>query len=147
MPPGELEDFQKLWDADAPRRSHETTSELPAGTPLGQHFCSPEHAHAGKQIFCTSVTKRTVVNGEEIVDRCNGKVAYRSACLVCTSCGQGADVARCVTQTQERAADTELGKSLERSAESLRIANNVWGKFDSQTDPNYVPAWTKRKRL
>ena len=147
VPPSELEEFQKLWDADAPRRCHETNSELPAGTPLGQHFCSPEHAHAGKQIFCTSVTKRTVVNGEEIVDRCNGKVAYRSACLVCTSCGQGADVAKCVTQTQERAADTELGKSLKRSAESLRIANNVWGKFDSQTDPNYVPAWTKRKRL
>ena len=147
VPPDELEEFQQIWDADAPRRCYETNSELPAGTPLGQHFCSPEHAHAGKQIFCTSVTKRTVVNGEEIVDRCNGKVAYRSACLVCTSCGQGANVAKSVAQIQERAADTELGKSLKRSAESLRIANNVWGKFDSQTDPNYVPAWTKRKRL
>ena len=147
MPPSELVEFQKLWDVDAPRRCYETNSELPAGTPLGQHFCSAEHAHAGKQIFCTSVTKRTVVNGEEIVHRCNGKVVYRSACHVCTTCGQGADVAKIVTQSQEHAADTELGKSSKRNAEGLRIANNVWGTFDSQTDPNYVPAWTKRRRL
>ena len=147
MPPSELEEFQKLWDVDAPRRCYETNSELPTGTPLGQHFCNAEHAHAGKRIFCTSVTKRTVVNGEEIVHRCNGKVVYRSACHVCTTCGQGADVVKIVTQSQEHAADTELGKRSKRNAEGLRIANNVWGTFDSQTDPNYVAAWTKRRRL
>ena len=147
MPPSELEEFQKLWDADAPRRCHETNSELPAGTSLNQHFCSPEHALAGKQIYCTRETKRTVVNGEEIADFCNGKVAYRSACLVCTSCGQGTDVAENVEKTQERRADMEWGKSMKRSWESLQNANNYWGKFDSQTDPNHVPAWTKRKRL
>ena len=147
VPPSELEEFQKLWDADAPRRCHETNSELPAGTPLNQHFCSSEHALAGKRIYCTRVTKRTVVNGEEIVDYCNGKVAYCGACLVCTSCGQGSDVAKNVEKTQEREADTEWGKSMKRSWESLQNANNYWGKFDSQTDPNYVPAWTKRRRL
>ena len=147
MPPSELEEFQKLWDVDAPRRCYETNSELPAGTPLGQHFCSAEHAHAGKQIFCTSVTERTVVNGEEIVGRCNGKVVHRSGCHVCATCGQGANVAKIVARSQEHTADTEWDRSRKLNARNLQIANNVWGKFASQTDPNYVPAWTKRRRL
>ena len=93
IPLDELEEFQRVWDADAPRRCHENQCELPAETPLGQHFCTTGPAHAGKQIFCANVTERAVVNGEEIVRRCDGKVVYRSDCLVCTTCGQGANVA------------------------------------------------------
>ena len=147
VPPGELEEFQRVWNADAPRRCHENHCELPGDTPPGQHFCSAEHAHAGKQIFCTNVTERTVVNGEEIARRCNGKVVYRSGCRVCTTCGQGSDIAKIVARSQEHTAETEWDKSRKRNAQSLQIANNVWGKFASQTDPNYVPAWTKKRRL
>ena len=147
VPPGELEEFQRVWDADAPRRCHVNQCELPAGIPLGQHFCCAEHAHAGKQIFCTNVKERTVVDGEEIVSRCNGKVVHRSGCHVCATCGQGASVAKSVARSQEHTAETELDKSLKRNAQSLQIANNVWGKFASWTDPNYVPAWTKKRRL
>ena len=147
VPPDELEEFQRVWGADAPRSCHENQCKLPADTPLGQHFCSAEHAHAGKQIFCTNVTERTVVNGEEIARRCNGKVVYRSGCRVCTTCGQGSDIAKIVARSQEHTAETEWDKSRKRNAQSSQIANNVWGKFASQTDPNYVPAWTKKRRL
>eukprot|EP00973_Karenia_brevis_P090912 12404968-Karenia_brevis.AAC.1 len=125
VPPDELEEFQRVWDADAPRRCHENQCELPAGIPLGQHFCCAEHAHAGKQISCTNVKERTVVDGEEIVSRCNGKVVHRSGCLVCATCGQGASVVKSVARSQERTAETELDKSLKRGDQSLQIANNV----------------------
>ena len=162
VPPEELEAFQKLWDKDAPRRCHENSCELPADAPLGQHFCA-EHANAGKTITCAYVVEREVVDmgsralhdvfnaspceshEEAIVRRCNGEVIMVEGCRVCKKCGQGSAIAKTVAAAGQE--DTNLDKSLKRSAESLRIANNVWGSFSINVDPDHVPAWTKRRRL
>ena len=106
VPPGELEEFQKLWDEDALRCCHECHCELPGGAPLGQHFCSAEHEHADKQIFCTNVAEHAAVNGDETARRCNGNVVYRNSCRVCTDCGQGSDVAKIVARSQKRTDET-----------------------------------------
>ena len=147
VPPDELEEFQRVWDADAPRRCHENQCELPADAPLGQHFCSAEHAQASKKVFCTRVVHRQEVDGEEVVTYCSGNVVYRNGCRVCKTCGQGSDVAKIVARSQKPTVETEADKSQKRSAQSLLIANNVWGRFASRADPEYVPAWTKKRRL
>ena len=146
VPPGELDDFEKVWDADAPRRCYECHGGVPAHTPYRQHFCDAACKEAGKEIVCTKVVKREVVDGEEVVHRCNGKVVIQSGCRVCTICDQGMAIAKNVAAVGQ-ADRTELDKSLKRSAEGLRIANNILGSFSAKDDPDHVPAWTKRRRL
>ena len=87
------------------------------------------------------------MNGEEVVTYCSGDMVYRSGCRVCTACGQGSDVAKIVSRRQKLTGATEFNESQKREAESLQIWNNVLGKFATQSDPNDVPAWTKRRRL
>ena len=41
--------------------------------------------------------------------------------------------------------ETELDKSIKRSAESLQMASNIWG-FSAEHDPDHQPAWKKRRR-
>ena len=88
--------------------------------------------------------------------RCDGTVTTVGGFHVCTRCGRGAEVAKTctkildhVTQKAKKEGETELTeleKSLKRNAESLQVANNVWG-FGIEADPDHVPAWTKRRRL
>jgi hypothetical protein len=147
VPPDELEQFQQIWAANAPRRCYETNSELPADTPLGQHFCSPEHADASRIVACARVIERRVdEDGDETVIRCGGRVVYRGDVRVCSVCDKGADTAALVEAMAKHQGDTSLCKSIKRGAENLRLANNAWG-FSSQNDPDHVPAWTKRRRL
>ena len=75
----------------------------------------------------------------------NGEVIMVEGCRVCKKCGQGSAIAKTVAAAGQE--DTNLDKSLKRSAESLRIANNVWGSFSINVDPDHAPAWTKRRRL
>ena len=147
IPPGELEEFQKLWDPDAPRRCHECHNELPADARSWHRFCCAEHVEAGTKVMCSRVLERQDVNGEEVVTYCSGDVVLRSGCRVCTACGQGSDVAKIISRRQKLTGDTEANKSAKCDAESHRIWNNVFGKFAAQSDPNHVPAWTKRRRL
>ncbi len=119
---------------------------MPADTPYRHLFCNAACEEAGKKIVCASVVGREDVNGEEVLRRCTGKVVIRSGCRVCTTCGQGAADAQAVAAVGQ-AERTELDKSLKRSAEGLRMANNIWGSFSAKEDPDHVPAWTKRRRL
>jgi len=147
VPPGELEEFQKLWDDGAPRRCYETNSELPADTPPGQHFCKPEHADASRIVACARVKKRRMdEDDDETVTYCGGRAVYRGAVRVCSVCDKGADIAALAEAMAKHQGDTSLCKSVKHGAENLRLANNAWG-FSSQNDPDHVPAWTKRRRL
>ena len=164
VPPEELEEFEKLWDKDAPRRCREYNCELPVDTPLGQHFCA-KHRDAGKKFTCGRVAERMVVPKDPreepeaeasaspyelpekvIIHRCDGKVEMVGGFRVCTKCGREAEIAETRAGILDRAAGSNLDKGLKRNAESLRIASNVWG-FGLETDPNHVPTWTKRQRL
>jgi len=88
-----------------------------------------------------------ILRSKEAVTRCGGDVVCRSGCRVCTACGQGSGVAQTVSRCHELKGDTEFDKTLKRSAKSLRTCNNIWGRFAAQSDPNYAPEWTKRRRL
>ena len=148
VPPAELEEFQNLWDSDAPRRCHECNNELPIDATLWQRFCCAEHANAGEKVICNScVTREDGARGEDAITYCGGDVVYHSGCRVCTACGQGSNVAKIVSRIHKLTGDTEVVKSRKRSAESFQIYNNVLGGFAVQQDPQYVPAWTKKQRL
>ena len=146
VPPEELEGFQRVWKKRAPRRCHECNGELPADAPDGQRFCDA-HAQTGKTVVCTAVVKRELIDGEEIVLRCNGKVVLSSGCRVCATCGEGATIAEWRAATSGTAGGTELDRSLQkRNEDALKVANDILG-FSATRDPNHVAAWTKRRRL
>ena len=146
VPPGELEEFQKLWDEDAPRRCREYNCAMPADAPLGKRFCA-KHADAGKSILCTRAIGRSQdADGEVVTTHCGGQIVSRSGCRVCKACDTGAELAEHLEKSLKLDDSTALNKSLKRGAASLRIANNAW-RFSSQEDPSHVATWPKRKRL
>ena len=146
VPPGELEEFQKLWNADAPRRCHEDHCTMPVDAPLGKRFCA-KHADAGKSILCTRAIERSEdADGEVVTTHCGGKIVYRNGCRVCTACDTGTDVAELLEKSTKLSDSTALNQSIKRGASSLRIANNAW-RFSSQNDPDHVASWTKKRRL
>ena len=160
VPPEELEEFEKLWDEDAPCRCRECNKALPVSGDAKIFFCDAACENANKKVTCGRVVERMVAASSneqpgEIARRCDGKVEVVSGCLVCTQCGRGKKDAETCTKSQdiltlakEKGEDelTELQRCLKRGAESLRIANNVWG-FGKEAGPDHVPAWTKRQRL
>ena len=148
VPPDEFAGFQKVWDADAPRRCHECHCELPAGAPRGQHFCT-KHANAGRKVVCSKIVRDRMLEraeNDENARRCNGDVVFRNGVYVCKACGQGADIAENLVSIGDQTEETELGKSVKRNAQALQLINNLWG-FTFSPDPDHVPAWTKRQRL
>ena len=146
VPPGELEEFQKLWDEDAPRRCHEYNCVMPADAPLGKRLCA-KHADAGKSILCTRAIGRSQdADGEVVTTHCGGEIVYHNGCRVCKACDTGTELAEHLGKSLKLDDSTALNKSLKRGAASLRIANNAW-RFSSQEDPNHVATWPKRKRL
>jgi hypothetical protein len=158
--PEELEEFEKLWDEDAPCRCRECNKALPVSGDAKIFFCDAACENANKNVTCGRVVERMVAASSneqpgEIARRCDGKVEVVSGCLVCTQCGRGKKIAETCTKNQdiitlakEKGVGelTELQRCLKCGAESLRIANNVWG-FGKEADPEHVPAWTKRQRL
>ena len=114
--------------------------------PDGQLFCDA-HAQAGTTVVCTAVVKRELIDGEEIVLRCNGKAVFSSGCRVCATCGKGSAIAESVAATAGMAGGTGLDRSLKRNDDALKISNNILGGFSTTIDPNHVAAWTKRRRL
>ena len=160
VPPEELEEFEKLWDEDAPCRCRECNKALPVSGDAKIFFCDAACENANKKVTCGRVVERMVAASSneqpgEIARRCDGKVEVVSGCLVCTKRGRGKKDAETCTKSQdiitlakEKGVGelTELQRCLKRGAESLRIANNVWG-FGKEADPDHVPAWTKRQRL
>ena len=143
IPPGELEEFQKVWDKDAPRRCRECNRPLPAGAPSDQLFCCDAHAAAGKSLFCS---RRAGPPDEEgFPARCTGKVVLRNGWHVCTVCEHGKKEATRWPRPEGGAA-CEMGREQPSSTESLRLASNIW--FSGvRKDPGYIPSWTKRRRL
>ena len=115
--------------------SSECSKSLPDDAPFGDPFCDAECKGANKKLACWRW-----VDGA----RCGGKVETRHGCRVCTGCGHGAEDARIVAAGGGKSA-TSLDASLKRSADGLRIANNVWG-FGEAVDPDHEPAWAKRRR-
>jgi len=160
VPPEELEEFEKLWDEDAPCRCRECNKALPVSGNAKIFFCDAACENANKKVTCGRVVERMVAASSneqpgEIARRCDGKVEVVSGCLVCTKCGRGKKIAETCTKNQDTITLakekgvgelTELQRCLKRGAESLRIANNVWG-FGKEAGPDHVPAWTKRQRL
>jgi hypothetical protein len=75
-----------------------------------------------------------------------GTVVVRDGCRVCEKCGQGAETADIVARgLSPGLEETELGKSIKRSAGMLQVASNIWS-FSTKNDPDHEPAWKKRRR-
>ena len=52
LPPVDLEEFQKVWDPDAPNRCRECGKALAPDAPLGQLFCGMACQAAGQTFIC-----------------------------------------------------------------------------------------------
>ena len=155
VPPEELEDFQRVWKENAPRRCLECNKELPADAPRNQCFCGA-HADAWKFV-CTSIVNREEIKigNESTIRSCRGKIVVRSGCRVCATCGAGADIAESVARADSDVAramgseskkEQESAKSWKRQVDNLKNGSNILG-FTASGDTEHVAAWTKRRRL
>ena len=65
-------------------------------------------------------------------------------CRYCTACQKGADGAQ-LRRDVLLARESELGKRVRQSAESLRKFRNITD-FSDAADPDHEPAWKSRRR-
>ena len=131
IPPEERVLFQRAWNPDAAELCQECGRALPAKAPLGKEYCSDACADAGVKIVCRSCGK-----AESIV--------VTEGCRYCTACQKGAGGAQ-LRRDVFLARESELGKRVRQSAESLRKFRNITD-FSDAADPDHEPAWKSRRR-
>ena len=133
LPPKVLEEFQKVWDAAAPRRCRECSNALPASSPLMQVFCGEACAAAGKKITCRTCGP-------------SGEVSIFPGCRVCKACGKGSKAAESMAAEERRTEKSKLDTMLKENSEMQRKVSDRWN-FIAAADPDHQPAWTKRRRM
>lgn len=131
IPPEERVLFKRAWNLDAAELCQACGNALPAKAPLGKECCSDACADAGKKIVC-----RSCGEAESIV--------VAAGCRYCTSCQKGADGAQ-LSRDVLLARESELGKRVRQSAESLGKIRNITD-FSEAADPNHEPAGKSRWR-
>ena len=165
IPPRELQEFQALWDEDAPSRCEECNARIDND----YRFCK-KHQNIGKVIIpgtCLRIIKdANFINNkndpflapaapvEGPVDsdgygpgqpHCGGKIEelgngdwWRS------KCGNTEKKTSCTTATSST--DGPLSETLNRHQRSLAQLSRLFSTFE-RNDPDHVPQWTKRQRL
>ena len=157
VPPEELEELQKLFNENAPRRCREWNCALPDDAPSGQLLCQT-HAGAGRTTICGTILERDAAGG--VARRCDGEVEVQAGCFVCTKCERGVSEAKiCESvrarpvpskrkdETDSQTVARELAEGQRRNAGSLQIANKLLSGFGTFVDPSHQPSWHARKRL
>ena len=130
LPPDVLENFQRIWDADAPERCHECCSAAAPGTKhpvrrAGRNFCSRACAIAGTMIACSKCGHR--------VD-----ATYPH----CPMCEWGSSEPAPARRGHER---TELAYMVEDSEKNYAAYMKAI-RCTARVDPDHAPAWKKRRR-
>ena len=106
----------------------------------------PEGAEARAWKSESDLPPRTLEAFHAAYPAAPGTVSVRDGCRVCKECGRGAETADIVAHSIAAGLEeTELGKSIKRNAEKLRVASNIWS-FSTKSDPDHEPAWKKRRR-
>ena len=155
IPPRERQDFQRVWDENAPARCLECNDPIPDG----YDFCCKKHQYAGAVRVCgrpcgskSSGNELADAHGKEVILRCQGKVLEVHGIFVCQDCGHNKEVAAEVAAREEKWKNLASGSS--SSTEREKGRNNARGitaavanmfSIKSQ-DPTHMPSWTSRKR-
>ena len=137
VPPANLVEFQRVWNPDAPARCHECGKALAGKCPIPRTHCSEACRLAGMRTACARC-KRAL---DDPVHPC---------CPVC-KLGSTPLPARPTLPARKRnpgEPDTPGERLDRRPAERramLGMAQRVWFS-DQQKDPNWEPAWKRRRR-
>ena len=149
IPPWEKQDFQRVWDEDAPARCLECNNPIPDG----QSYCCLEHKNAGTKRVCgrpcgvkEGQDDLAVAHGLEEHLRCPGEVVDVKGIWVCQLCGHNKDIAtKIATSSQSSSSqNTEWDDIHERSLMRRRALANMWSM--KEKDENHKACWASRKR-
>ena len=127
IPPAEREEFQRVWNEDAPDLCLECGKALAEGEKDYHAKCM----NLDKVVVCTK-------------DQCGGKVRVQAGVFVCTVCGNGQKVA--ATVAAGPIMDGPFAASSSRTLDSLRRVSNLVSCFTTAADPDHSPEWKKQKK-
>ena len=166
IPPRELQEFQALWDEDAPNRCEECNTRIDNA----ERFCK-KHQNSGKVIIpgtCLRIVKDpNFINDPNgpfssapdapvawPVDsdgygpdqpHCGGKIEeLGNGYWWCSKCGDTEEKTSCTTAASST--DGPLSETLNRHQKSLAQLSRLFSTIE-HNDPDHVPQWTKRQRL
>ena len=128
IPPSELQNFQRLWDKNAPSRCLHCN----AAVPDGRTYCK-QHQAAGFKLSC----KRRIAGG--LV--CGGTIKIINDCHVCNECDWGKKAAEDTWQPTGHLLD----ETMIRFQKDDRMISKCYTK--RERDPDAKVEWHKRKRL
>ena len=124
MPLADGEEFETVWDPDAPKRCRECSKRMPAGASVLAEYCSDACRDAGRILVCS---------------RC-GQPDSGPPTSGCRACELG-KIRRLPKRVLE--GETALDKNLKRNRESLNLAARLWFRTTIK-DPNHQAGRNKR---
>ena len=148
IPPRELQEFQALWDEDAPNRCLECNARIGND----EKYCK-NHQNVGKDIpgTCLKFTKDAVDGPidpdryEPVAPRCGGKIEeLGNGAWWCQKCGDPEEKTRCTKAASSN--DTPLSETLNRHQGSLVQLSRLFSTME-RNNPDHVPQWTKLQKL
>ena len=135
LPPEELEQFQRVWDPDAPNRCRECGKALKGPAPYRDldHYCNETCKNAKMKTTCKEC--KSAANMENVD-------GYRY-CKICYKRRPPKPIPAALKQNERD--ESSLDKKMRSNRESLCLVQEVL-YTDRAADPQHEPAWKRRRR-
>ena len=126
IPPGLREEFQRIWNPQAPKRCRECAAALTGNYPIRRDYCNEACAKARLTAVCL---------------KCNQPPEVHNGWRWCPTCQRGGGPPKTDEPPKKKArVEPQVGPYLD-----IRQAQNYLF-FNEMPDPHHVPAWKRKLR-
>jgi len=126
IPPGLREEFQRIWNPQAPKRCKECAAALTGNCPITRDYCNEACAKARLIAVCS---------------KCNNPPEVHNGWRWCPTCQRGGRPPTMDEHPKKKArTEPQIGPYLD-----IRQAQNFLF-FNELPDPHHVPAWQRKLR-
>ena len=125
IPPGLREEFQRIWNPQAPTRCKECAAALTGNYPITRNYCSEACAKARLIAVCS---------------KCNNPPEVHNGWRWCPTCQRGGGPPTDEPPKKKARVEPQVGPYLD-----IRQAQNYLF-FNERPDPHHTPAWKRKLR-